>query len=229
MCNRITQFRSGSDYISALGWDALVTTQAGGSGPRYNVAPGASTYILHQLPEGLAAIERVRWGSEIPHARAESMYQATVRADESLDDSRVALLWQKGRCVIPADGWFEWRDDARNEVAYRIRLPNDAPMFFAGLTDLFLPRSRGVAPGFIIITAHAGFGLVELADRRPVVLAPEEVHVWLDPRTSLQVARHIVSELLLPPPAFEWYTVSPDVRDAQVDRADLLQPLEEPA
>src|SRR5690606_33818833 len=87
MCNRITQFRSGSDYISALGWDALVTTQAGGSGPRYNVAPGASTYILHQLPDGLAAIERVRWGSEIPHARAESMYQATVRADESLDDS----------------------------------------------------------------------------------------------------------------------------------------------
>lgn len=228
MCNRITQFRTGSEYMAALGWETGGRDSANG-GPRYNVAPGASSHILHRLPAGQRAIARLRWGCELPRTRGRPDVVATLSAVDSLDCARIALMWRQGRCVVPADGWFEWRDDAASPVAYRIRLPNDAPMFFAALTDLHLPRARGVPPGFIIVTAHAGYGLVELADRRPVVLAQEDALLWLDPKTPLEMARHIVSELLLPPPAFEWYVVSPMVRDAGYDSPELLVPLEEPA
>lgn len=227
MCNRITQFRSGADYVSALGWETLAPAAHHTDEPRFNVAPGAAPYIMHRLSGNQPRIQRVRWGCTVGSG-ATARRLTSVPGDEANADVNFARLWQKGRCVVPAEGWYEWQGDAPDGVAYRIRLPDDEPMFLAALTDLHAPRAPGVEPGFVIVTAEAGYGLVEVGDRRPVVLAPEDVHVWLDLSVEAEVAHHIVRELLLPPPAFQWYTVNPAVRDAQRDTADLLHPVEEP-
>lgn len=228
MCNRITQFRSAAEYVGALGWETLAPAADRTSEPRYNVSPGAAPYVMHRLSGNQTRIQRVRWGCTVGGGR-ESRPVTSVPVDEAHADVNFARLWQKGRCVVPAEGWYEWQGDSPSGVAYHIRLPEDEPMFLAALTDLYAARERGADAGFVIITAEPGFGLVEVGDRRPVVLAPEDVPMWLDHSVDADAAHHIARELLLPPPAFQWYTVNPAVRDAQLDTADLLQPMEEPA
>src|SRR5690606_18879954 len=111
-------------------------------------------------------------------------------------------LWREGRCIVPADGWYEWQGEGIRAQPFRIRLPQDAPLFMAAM--MHAPSKEGQPDELVIITAQLGFGLLDSDDERPVVLTAEDACTWLDAAISGEAAYRLAMELLLPAPAFQW-------------------------
>jgi putative SOS response-associated peptidase YedK len=79
--------------------------------------------------------------------------------------------------------------------------------------------------GFAIVTAAAEAGLVDVHDRRPVVLVPEDARLWMDHDFSAEQAEQLARAASLPPDAFEWYKASPDVNNAKNNDEHLIEPI----
>ncbi|RMV76446.1 hypothetical protein ALP05_00659 [Pseudomonas caricapapayae] len=126
----------------------------------------------------------------------------------------VFALFPDHRAWIPADGWYEWvRDDLdeKKKQPFFIRLKSHKPMFFAGLAQIEDGPSDDEPAGMVIITADAAGGLLDVHDRRPVVLSPELAREWLSPDMTKDRAKEIARDCGLPPDEFEWYPVTKDV------------------
>lgn len=93
-------------------------------------------------------------------------------------------LWPGGRALAPANGWFEWIPDPvdpKRKQPYYITSADGGPLYFAALAEVhhsFKPDERD---GFVIITAAADQGLIDIHDRKPLVLTPELAREWLAP------------------------------------------------
>lgn len=227
MCTRIIQFRKDSDYIGALGCEDVVTGRVLSPEVRsYNLAPGASLRVIRRHEGGLA-LQRARWGYIPPRRKNSGKPITRARVETAATSRGLAALWSDGRCIVPADGWYEWQGEGARAQPFRIRLPQDAPLFIAAVADV---SACGEEPaGLLLITAQLGFGLLDSHDERPVVLTAEDACTWLDSATSPDVARQLAAELLLPAPAFEWYPVTPAVHDPHFDRAEALDEIAMPA
>jgi putative SOS response-associated peptidase YedK len=98
-------------------------------------------------------------------------------------------------------------------------------MFFAGLAEVH----EGVEPddrdGFVIITAASDQGMVDIHDRKPLVLAPEHAREWIDPETSVERAKEIAMEHCRPVTDFHCYKVRKDVGNVRNQGPHLIQPL----
>ncbi len=87
-------------------------------------------------------------------------------------------LWQHGRAICFADGWFEWKREGDKKQSYFIHRADGQPIFMAAIGSI--PFERGdEAEGFLIVTAAADQGLVDIHDRRPLVMTPEAAREWM--------------------------------------------------
>lgn len=87
-------------------------------------------------------------------------------------------LWQHGRVICFADGWFEWKKEGDKKQPYFIYRADGQPVFIAAIGST--PFERGdEAEGVLIVTAAADQGLVDIHDRRPLVLSPETAREWM--------------------------------------------------
>ncbi|SDV49842.1 SOS response-associated peptidase [Chitinasiproducens palmae] len=140
-------------------------------------------------------------------------------------------LFRSGRCIVPADGWYEWVAERGRKQPYYIQ-PNDAaPLFFAGLSsvadDHAAEPPAGTVDGFVIVTDAAAGGMLDVHDRRPLVLSPQEAQAWLDPATTFDEATHIANNARTRPEDFHWFRVTPQVNrsGAGNDDASFNQPI----
>jgi putative SOS response-associated peptidase YedK len=124
---------------------------------------------------------------------------------------------------VPADGWYEWTGEKGRKQPWYIRLKTDKPMFLAAITNYHPDKEPAEGTGFVIVTAAAEAGLVDVHDRRPVVLAPEDARLWMDQDFSTEQAEQLARAASLPPDAFEWYRVSTDVNNARNNDEHLIQ------
>jgi putative SOS response-associated peptidase YedK len=116
--------------------------------------------------------------------------------------------------------------DLQHKQPYFIRLRGGGPMFFAAIGQL--PHAGSEVredDGFVIITADAQGGMLDIHDRRPVVLPADLAREWIDPHTTAQRAEQFVRELGLPSEAFEWYQVSKAVGNVKNTGPALIAPL----
>jgi len=96
-------------------------------------------------------------------------------------------LWPNRRVLAPANGWFEWvkdPNDSKKKQPYFIRPKEEGPMFFAPLAEVHQGLEPDPQDGFVIITADSDQGMVDIHDRRPVVLSPEHARESVDPGTT---------------------------------------------
>ncbi|SDI25569.1 SOS response associated peptidase (SRAP) [Pseudomonas benzenivorans] len=117
--------------------------------------------------------------------------------------------------------------DPKHKQPYFIRLRGGEPMFFAAFGQL--PHAGSEVredDGFVIITADALGGMLDIHDRRPVVLPADLARDWIDPNTASQRAEQIVRELCLPSEEFEWYPVNKAVGNVKNTGAALIAPLD---
>ncbi|KPB24124.1 Uncharacterized protein AC516_3640 [Pseudomonas amygdali pv. sesami] len=117
-------------------------------------------------------------------------------------------------------------DDPKKKQPYFIRLKSEKPMFFAALAQVH----RGLEPhdgdGFVIITSASDSGMVDIHDRRPVVLTAEDARAWLDSETTPQKAEALAKEHSRIVDDFEWFPVGRAVGNVRNQGPELIQPVE---
>jgi len=219
MCTRIIQYKPGADYAAALDCQSMAPSSVlDPQAPGYNLAPGARLRVI-QHRDGELKMRWARWGHVPPTDRTASPI-TRARVQEAASSRALSGMWRDGRCIVPAEGWYEWQGEGVRAQPFRIRLPQDAPLFIAALMDP--AADDGEADDLIIVTAQLGFGLLDSDDQRPVVLTAEDACTWMDPASSGEAACTLALELLLPAPAFQWYPVTPAVHNPHFDRAQAL-------
>jgi putative SOS response-associated peptidase YedK len=234
MCGRFAQYRYALDYLDALG--AGVSEVRTGLEPRalgrYNVAPGTRVLLLKQQADGLH-LDPVRWGYQPAWARqAKRPPVINARVETAATSRMFRGLWENGRALVVADGWYEWKkdpEDPKRKQPYFITLRSGEPLFFAAIGH-FGPADQPPQEdsGFVIITAAADAGMVDIHDRRPLVLPPAVAREWLDPQLSLERAGEIGEVEGMPVDAFDWYPVGKAVGSVKNDGPELLTRIAEP-
>lgn len=119
--------------------------------------------------------------------------------------------------------------DAKKKQPYFITLKDQIPMFFAGLAEVHQGMEPDERDGFVIITAASDEGMLDIHDRKPLVLAPELARVWIDPETSAERATEIALEGCRPTEHFHWYEVGKAVGSVKNQGAQLIEPVASPS
>ncbi|MGY2172873.1 SOS response-associated peptidase family protein [Pseudomonas gingeri] len=227
MCGRFAQYQGMADYLRELEAEQDVISGYDNEPiARYNIAPTTRVLILHSVEEGLR-IDPVHWGWAPFWAKGKRPDPINARVETVTTGKFFKQLWPNGRALVVADGWYEWVKDPGNpkkKQPYFIRLRTQAPMFFAALAQVHSGPEPHEGDGFVIITAASDEGMVDIHDRRPLVLAPEHAREWIDPDLSPARAEDIAKNLCLPVDAFEWYPVDTAVGNVRNQGAELILP-----
>jgi len=228
MCGRFTQYRTVDEYAKALQLGLLEGDWSNQPLERFNVAPQSRVMLLHQDASDIHA-RPVRWGYAPHWADGNRPPAINARIETASTSKFWGAIWKKGRVLVPADGWYEWKKhptDKKVKQPYLIRLRSKEPMFFAAIADL--PTAEHEGGGFALITAASDVGMIDIHDRRPVVLRPEVAREWLEnglpPERSEDLLRHHET----PVTEFEWYPVGKAVGNVNNQGPELIRRTEEP-
>jgi putative SOS response-associated peptidase YedK len=230
MCGRFVQYQGMADYLAELNSEQTVISSYDTLPiERYNVAPNTNVYLLH-AEGGSLTVAAVRWGWA-PHWAKKGKMPPPINARvETVASGKFFKQIWPHRALVAADGWYEWvkdETDLQHKQPYFIRLRSGGPMFFAAVGQLSHNGSEvREDDGFVIITADAQGGMLDIHDRRPVVLPADLAREWIDPNTTSQRAEKIVRELGLPSEKFAWYPVSKAVGNVKNTGAALIAPLD---
>lgn len=225
MCGRFAQYQGLADYLREL--DAEQDVISGYDNVpigRYNVAPGSRVLILHHATDGLR-IDPCHWGWAPFWATGKRPAPINARVETVTSGKFFKALWPQGRALVMADGWYEWvadPHDPKRKQPYFIRLKNQAPMFMAALAEVRAGQEPNEGDGFVIITAASDAGMVDIHDRRPLVLSPEHARAWIDPEVPAEEAERLAREQCLPVEAFEWFAVGKEVGNVRNEGAELI-------
>ena len=212
MCGRIEQSETRSHYARALNKKIWEPDWLGGDNiPQYNLSPGRPALILHML-HGKLESDCLTWGYRTPaEATAKRKPWINARVEKALTGRYFRHMFREGRVVVPGGGWFEWTVENGKKQPWYISRKDAQPIFMAGITNFRPYTPQEVEVGLVIVTEDCEGGMVDIHDRRPVVLEPEDALRWIDPHTPVEEAAHIAQSKLLPTEEFQWWRVSRDV------------------
>ncbi len=169
--------------------------------PRYNIAPSEPVLVIPNRTQRL--LRPARWGL-IPHWATDARIGQrliNVRNETLLTREGFRAALERRRCIIPADGFYEWqRDERGHRVPFYIRRRDGEPLAMAGLWDVWHPEEGEPVASCAIVTTDANELLAPIHDRMPVILAPESYETWLSP---LAQSPEDLEPLLVPCPP-EW-------------------------
>ncbi|MDR5095737.1 SOS response-associated peptidase family protein [Enterobacter sp. EC-ML 621] len=222
MCGRFSQSLSREEYLSVLTGDVDKDIPFDPAPiARYNVAPGTKVLILNQRG-GALHIDPVLWGYAPPWWDKPPLINARV---ETAASSRMfRSLWENGRAICFADGWFEWKREGDKKQPYFIHRVDRKPIMMAAIGST--PFERGdEQEGFLIVTAAADKGLVDIHDRRPLVLTYEAAQEWLRQDHDGKDAVGIANDGVVPAEDFTWHAVSRAVGNVKNQGRELIEPV----
>ncbi|OGO47424.1 MAG: hypothetical protein A2W34_00355 [Chloroflexi bacterium RBG_16_64_32] len=193
--------------------------------PRYNIAPSSAHWIMRMEYEDRELL-RARWGLINHWAKDRKVGYRQINARAETLEKRPAFrdAFKKRRCVVPADGFYEWTEHKGARQPIWFHRPDGGLILFAGLNESWQPAPGEWEPTFTIITTAANATLEPVHDRMPVILPQEVVDEWLYPRQDDVAA---LSSLLVPASddLLVGTPVSPRVNSVKNDDAACLEPL----
>ncbi len=220
MCGRFSQFHSWEEvhtFLNIFGPPRNLPA-------RYNIAPPQDAAVVRHGNDG-RSLDFLRWGLIPSWAKDFSMAARMINArSETVAEKpsfRDAL--HKRRCLVPSDGFYEWRGPKGAKQPYRI-LSSDRGLFaFAGLWERWDKGDGEPVESFTIITTEANSKLAAVHARMPVILDPADFEHWLSPDLAVNDAR----ALLRPAPddAVEFHAVGKHVNNARNDDPECITPL----
>jgi putative SOS response-associated peptidase YedK len=227
MCGRITQYRKAQEYMQALDFPASLSEEAAEREPSYNTPPGSTPWLIHSFDPSTPVIDTMKWGYR-PNWAAEKGIPLAINAriEKAATGRYFRHMWLRGRVLVPADGWYEWTGKAGHKQPWYIRRKSDIPLFLAAITNVRPDRENPEGSGFVIVTAAADAGMVDVHDRRPVVLAPDDARLWLDPDLPAEQAEHLARSMAVPAAEFTWYAVSKAVNRVGTSDPALIVPID---
>ena len=189
--------------------------------PRYNIAPSQDVLVIRQSGAHREATF-LQWGL-IPSWSKEAKGIINARVETIEDKPSFSESFRKRRCLILADGFYEWERNGKISQPYYFQLKDEAPFAFAGIWDRWQHNDRSIT-SCAIITTTANELLAKIHHRMPVILGSESFDLWLndDPRSA------DLKDTLTPFPAEQMisHAVSYDVNNTKVDDEHLLRPVE---
>jgi putative SOS response-associated peptidase YedK len=193
MCGRFTLRTPATILIEHFDLDVRDDRQLALFEPRYNIAPTQDIVVVRADPaSGRRTALNLRWGL-VPSWTKEltpGPPMINARSETLGEKPAFRTAYRQRRCLIPADGFYEWKQSATaargKKQPYYIHRPDGAPFAFAGLWESWRApgdRSTDTRPleSCTVITTAANAALEDLHDRMPVVLSPNDYARWLDP------------------------------------------------
>ena len=239
MCGRYTLISSqgkiqGAFDIKLVGFEWITPF------PRYNIAPSQAVLVVvnspDQTPEhiepsqtfsrGARVADLFRWGLIPFWAKDPAIGNRMInaRAETLAEKPAFRTCLRKKRCLVVADGFYEWRAEAGKKVPLRITLKSGEPFAFAGLWDEWKASEGAPVRSCTIITTTPNELMADTHNRMPVILGSEAEKVWLDPDVE---NAGLLTSLLTPYPAdgMMAYQVLPLVNSPKNDIPECIAPV----
>jgi putative SOS response-associated peptidase YedK len=176
MCGRYTLRDSSRAVREVLGLVMRTPTA-----PSYNVAPSQVMPVAVRSSQRVV-LDQIAWGFVPWYARGPQktpMVIKNTRIETGMTKLAFRKSFEQRRCVIPADGFYEWKREGDKKQPFFIRLKGDRPFGFAGIWE---PAEWKFPAGFSIVTTTPNKVLAKIHDRMPVMLTAEQAAAWLEPR-----------------------------------------------
>jgi putative SOS response-associated peptidase YedK len=191
--------------------------------PNYNVAPTQLHPVITQQEPSV--IHLYRWGL-IP------FWAKDIRIGSKMINARIEGIaekpafrqaFEKRRCLVPFDGYYEWMKTPEGKIPYRIKVTNTDIFSMAGLYEVWKGPDGKVIKSFTIITQEADPLIAHLHDRMPLILLPEQERMWID--ASVPTKDVIANLQPVPGDWITWYRVSDRVNKVTENDAGLIVPV----
>jgi putative SOS response-associated peptidase YedK len=220
MCGRFVQYSDPDIYASHFHAVTLFDAK-----PRYNLAPTQPVLVVRQSDETRELVS-LRWGLVPSWSKGPDNRYSMINARAETVDTKPAYrnAFKYRRCLIPAEGFYEWKKDGRGKTPFLIRRKNGAPFGMAGLWERWHGKDNETIESCTIIVTEANAPVRELHDRMPVILPPKDYAAWLDPDNSNTEG---LRKLLRPADPEPWTVreVSRKVNSPRNDGPDLIEPV----
>jgi putative SOS response-associated peptidase YedK len=184
--------------------------------PRYNIAPTQHVDAVVCEADVPRRHTRFRWGLITPWGKPGEKPRALInaRAETLAERPSFRTAFRRRRCIVLADGFYEWKAEGRGKTPHLIRIADGRPFGIAGLWNPPSPASS--EPTCTLVTTSPNELVATIHDRMPVILRPPETDLWLDPAVE---DPHELSRVLTPFPAgeMEAWAVGASVNNPRVD------------
>jgi putative SOS response-associated peptidase YedK len=224
MCGRFTLTSTPEQLAQRFGLE-----EPPQAAPRYNIAPGQDVLAIRLDPETARRVAiHPRWGLVPSWAKdaAIGARMINARSETVAEKPAFRAAFRARRCLVPADGFYEWAPRQGRKQAHYIGLRDAGPFGLAGLWERWEDPSGGALESCTLLTRDAVESLRDIHSRMPVILEPAAYEAWLDP--ALDDPTRLFA-LLRPPPeeSIVWHPVSNRVNDVRVDDPACIAPAPE--
>jgi putative SOS response-associated peptidase YedK len=193
--------------------------------PRYNVAPTQPIAIV-RLVEGKRQFALVRWGLLPSWVKDPKTFTLLInaRGESAAEKPAFRAAMKRRRCLIPADGFYEWQAAGDRKRPFYVHAKSGAPLAFAGLWETWTGPNGEELETAAIVTTTANRTLKPIHERMPVIVPPEGFDLWLD---AANVDATTAAALIAPAPdnLLEAYEISTAVNRTANDNPKLLEPV----
>jgi len=225
MCGRYLIKTALPVIARALGVDPRRSACGEDDRPRYNIAPSQSAPICRIGSDGARELVTMRWGL-VPHwARDRSIGSRLInaRAETVAQKPAFRAALRRRRCLVPADGYYEWQRVGARRQPWLVQLRDPAPLCFAGLWESQREGDDEVLLTFTIITTEANSLSAPIHSRMPAIIAPADYGAWLataciDPGSATALLKPFPDHAMSARPVTTW------VNDPRHDDPRCIQP-----
>ncbi|MGB0743121.1 MAG: SOS response-associated peptidase [Opitutales bacterium] len=205
MCGRFTLHANKQKLAEAIALALPETLE-----PEYNIGPGREVLSLSNDKEAGPRATLMHWGLKTPQN-----FHINARIETADTSPRFRESWQHHRCLVPANGFYEWYADGVTKQPYYI-YPTDRDLCF--LAGLWYPASREEQPDIcLLLTTEASESIRQVHHRMPVILDMDVREAWLENTLTKKDAVHIAQTVL-----FEAHTVSRRVNSVRNNDCRLI-------
>jgi putative SOS response-associated peptidase YedK len=235
MCGRFVSASPPDELARYFDVDQVAESLAGDAlDPSFNVAPTNSVYVVYEDGD-IRLLDAFHWGL-IPFWAKDAKVgykMINARAETVREKNTYKKPFERRRCIIPADGFFEWKKlpDQKAKQPMYIHRVDDEPLAFAGLWEIWKPKGPdGEYTGeeirsCTIVTCEANETMAPIHDRMPVLLPPAAWDQWLEPDNHDTAT---LGQLLVPAPPtlLATHPVSPRVGNVRNKDSALIEPFD---
>lgn len=226
MCRRYTLYSKLGDIEAHFSAEIRDKARESYVESNYNVAPGVTMPVILMSKTRETKVDALAWGLIPRDSKDDSTALDFINApaEELEKKAEYKKPFQRKRCIIPANGFYEWKQLESVQLPFYIRLLNQDLFGMAGLFDKWTSPEGEDRYTFTIITTAANALVQPLHTRMPVILHPDNYHYWLDPMNSNAEELH---EILHPYPTEEMatYRVTNKVNSLENNGEELTQPV----
>ncbi len=218
MCGRYTLAAGADELVEAFDVPAPTFELT----PRYNIAPSQAVPVVAEDRHG-RRMGLLTWGLVPGWIEEPGAGMINARSESVATKPSFREAFARRRCLVPADGFYEWRREGAKKTPYWIHAADRGLLAFAGIWETWSRPGAEPRHTFAILTTDASADVAPIHDRMPVLVAAADRDRWLD-RNAPAVG---LSDLLHPAPAgtLVSHTVSPRVNKPVEDDAGLIEPL----